>query len=249
MNYKKMLDFHKLNNADCTIAVIEVPWDEASRFGIMNTNDDGSIYEFEEKPENPKSNLASMGIYIFNWDLLRKEFENREIDGQSKVDFGQDIIPSLLKEGKKLFSYKFKGYWKDVGTLFSYWESNMDLLDMNNELNLFDSSWQIRSHNKSLPPLYISKDAVLDNSIVSDGAIIKGTVRNSVISSSVEVEEGALVEDSVIMSNTYIGKNAKVIKSIIGENVVIHDGVNVYDKDGKLYSLGNNVELRGDISE
>ena len=125
----------------------------------------------------------------------------------------------------------------------------MDLLDMNNELNLFDSSWQIRSHNKSLPPMYISKDAVLDNSIVSDGAIIKGTVRNSVISSSVEVEEGALVEDSVIMSNTYIGKNAKVIKSIIGENVVIHDGVNVYDKDGKLYSLGNNVELRGDISE
>lgn len=249
MNYKKMLDFHKLNNADCTIAVIEVPWDEASRFGIMNTNDDGSIYEFEEKPENPKSNLASMGIYIFNWDLLRKEFENSEIDGRSKVDFGQDIIPSLLKEGKKLFSYKFKGYWKDVGTLSSYWESNMDLLDMNNELNLLDNSWQIRSHNKSLPPLYISKDAVLDNSIVSDGAIIKGTVRNSVISSSVEVEEGALVEDSVIMSNTYIGKNAKVIKSIIGENVVIHDGVNVYDKDGKLYSLGNNVELRGDISE
>ena len=249
MNYKKMLDFHKKNNADATIAVIEVPWDEAPRFGIMNTNEDGSIYEFEEKPDNPKSNLASMGIYIFNWELLRKEFEICETEGRSKVDFGQDIIPSLLRQDKKLFSYKFKGYWKDVGTLSSYWESNMDLLDMGNQLNLFDSSWQIRSHNKSLPPLYISKDAILDNSIVSDGAIIKGTVRNSVISSSVEVEEGAIVEDSVIMSNTFVGKNARVIKSIIGENVMIHEGVNVCDKDGKLYSVGNNMELRGEISE
>lgn len=215
----------------------------------MNTNEDGSIYEFEEKPENPKSNLASMGIYIFNWALLRKEFEVCETEGRPKVDFGQDIIPSLLGQGKRLFSYKFKGYWKDVGTLSSYWESNMDLLDMDNQLNLFDSSWQIRSHNKSLPPLYISKDAILDNSIVSDGAIIKGVVRNSVISSSVEVEEGAIVEDSVIMSNTFVGKNARVIKSIIGENVMIYEGVHVYDKDGGLYSVGNNMELRGEISE
>lgn len=242
MNYQKMLKFHKENNADVTIAVIEVPWDEASRFGIMNTNPDGSIYEFEEKPENPKSNLASMGIYIFNWDLLKNEFNT----STEKVDFGQDIIPSLLNAGKRLYSYKFKGYWKDVGTLSSYWESNMDLLDINNELDLFDSGWQIRSHNKSLPPMLISKNAVVKNSLITDGAKIKGTVKNSVIFSEVEIEEGALVEDSVIMSATIIKKNATVKKSIIGEKVVIHENANVYDESGQLYSLGNNVEVRGD---
>ena len=241
MNYQKMLKFHKENNADVTIAVIEVPWDEASRFGIMNTNSDGSIYEFEEKPENPKSNLASMGIYIFNWELLKNEFNT----STEKVDFGQDIIPSLLNAGKKLYSYKFKGYWKDVGTLSSYWESNMDLLDINNELNLFDSGWQIRSHNKSLPPMLISKNAVVKNSLITDGAKIKGTVKNSVIFSEVEIEEGALVEDSVIMSATIVKKNATVKKSIIGEKVVIYEGANVYDESGQLYSLGNNVQVRG----
>lgn len=246
MNYQKMLDFHKENDADVTIAVIEVPWDEAPRFGIMNTNPDGSIYEFEEKPENPKSNLASMGIYIFNWKLLKDEFEKATVEQRGKVDFGQDIIPSLLNAGKKLFSYKFKGYWKDVGTLSSYWESNMDLLDQNNELNLFDSNWQIRSHNKSLPPMIVSKNAVVKNSLITDGTKIKGTVINSVIFSEVEIEEGALVEDSVIMSATVVKKNATVKKAIIGGNVVIHENANVYDKDGKLYSLGNNIEVRGD---
>ena len=246
MNYEKMLSYHKENNADVTIAVIEVPWNEAPRFGIMNTNEDGSIYEFEEKPENPKSNLASMGIYIFNWELLRSEFKKAEEENREKTDFGQDIIPSLLNEGKRLFSYKFKGYWKDVGTLSSYWESNMDLLDINNELNLFDSSWQIRSHNKSLPPMYVSSSASIEHSVIADGAIIKGTVKNCVISSNVEVEDGAIVEDSVIMSNTKIKKNAKVKKAIIGENVIVHENSKIYDEQGELYSIGNNLEIRGD---
>ena len=246
MNYEKMLSYHKENNADVTIAVIEVPWNEASRFGIMNTNEDGSIYEFEEKPENPKSNLASMGIYIFNWELLRNEFKKAEEENREKTDFGQDIIPSLLNEGKRLFSYKFKGYWKDVGTLSSYWESNMDLLDINNELNLFDSSWQIRSHNKSLPPMYVSSSASIEHSVIADGAIIKGTVKNCVSSSNVEVEDGAIVEDSVIMSNTKIKKNAKVKKAIIGENVIVHENSKIYDEQGELYSIGNNLEIRGD---
>lgn len=246
MNYEKMLSYHKENNADVTIAVIEVPWNEAPRFGIMNTNEDGSIYEFEEKPENPKSNLASMGIYIFNWELLRSEFKKAEEENREKTDFGQDIIPSLLNEGKRLFSYKFKGYWKDVGTLSSYWESNMDLLDINNELNLFDSSWQIRSHNKSLPPMYVSSSASIEHSVIADGAIIKGTVKNCVISSNVEIEDGAIVEDSVIMSNTKIKKNAKVKKAIIGENVIVHENSKIYDEQGELYSIGNNLEIRGD---
>ncbi|MGP1412079.1 MAG: glucose-1-phosphate adenylyltransferase [Peptoanaerobacter stomatis] len=246
MNYQKMLNFHKEHDADVTIAVIEVPWEEAPRFGIMNTNPDGSIYEFEEKPEKPKSNLASMGIYIFNWKLLKEEFEKASIENRNKTDFGQDIIPSLLAEGKKLFSYKFKGYWKDVGTLSSYWESNMDLLDKDNELKLFDSDWQIRSHNHSLPPMFIAKDAIVKNSMIADGAKIKGTVKNSIIFSEVEVEEGAVVEDSVIMSSTVIKKGAVVKKAIIGENVIIHENAKALNENGELYSLGNNIEVRGE---
>lgn len=245
MNYQKMLDVHKKNNADITIAVIEVPWEEAPRFGIMNTDEDGKIYEFEEKPEHPKSNLASMGIYIFNWQALREEFKNAELEARGKEDFGKDIIPSFLAQDKKLYSYKFSGYWKDVGTLESYWESNMDLLDIDNPLNLFDTSWQIRSHNKSLPPMYISKDAQVVHSMIADGARIKGTVKNSIIFSEVKVEEGAIVEDSVIMGETTIKKDAHVKKAIIGEHVTIGEKVQAYSEDGKLYSIGSNITLDG----
>ncbi|MBS6063058.1 glucose-1-phosphate adenylyltransferase [Criibacterium bergeronii] len=245
MNYQKMLDVHKKNNADITIAVIEVPWEEAPRFGIMNTDEDGKIYEFEEKPEHPKSNLASMGIYIFNWQALREEFKNAELEARGKEDFGKDIIPSFLAQDKKLYSYKFSGYWKDVGTLESYWESNMDLLDIDNPLNLFDTSWQIRSHNKSLPPMYISKDAQVVHSMIADGARIKGTVKNSIIFSEVKVEEGAIVEDSVIMGETTIKKDAHVKKAIIGEHVIIGEKVQAYSEDGKLYSIGSNATLDG----
>ncbi|TRW24939.1 glucose-1-phosphate adenylyltransferase [Criibacterium bergeronii] len=245
MNYQKMLDVHKKNNADITIAVIEVPWEEAPRFGIMNTDEDGKIYEFEEKPEHPKSNLASMGIYIFNWQALREEFKNAELEARGKEDFGKDIIPSFLAQGKKLYSYKFSGYWKDVGTLESYWESNMDLLDIDNPLNLFDTSWQIRSHNKSLPPMYISKDAQVVHSMIADGARIKGKVKNSIIFSEVKVEEGAIVEDSVIMGETTIKKDAHVKKAIIGEHVIIGEKVQAYSEDGKLYSIGSNATLDG----
>lgn len=245
MNYQKMLDVHKKNNADITIAVIEVPWEEAPRFGIMNTDEDGKIYEFEEKPEHPKSNLASMGIYIFNWQALREEFKNAELEARGKEDFGKDIIPSFLAQDKKLYSYKFSGYWKDVGTLESYWESNMDLLDIDNPLNLFDTSWQIRSHNKSLLPMYISKDAQVVHSMIADGARIKGTVKNSIIFSEVKVEEGAIVEDSVIMGETTIKKDAHVKKAIIGEHVIIGEKVQAYSEDGKLYSIGSNATLDG----
>lgn len=245
MNYQKMLDFHKKNSADITIAVIEVPWQEAARFGIMNCEEDGRIYEFEEKPEKPKSNLASMGIYIFNWKDLKAEFREADVDNRAKEDFGKDIIPSFLSRGKKLYSYKFKGYWKDVGTLSSYWESNMDLLDKQNELNLFDTSWQIRSHNRSLPPMYISDTAKVERSMIADGATIEGTVKNSIIFSKVCIEKDALVEDSVVMGETVIRKNAHVKKAIIGENVEIGEGVKAFDPNGELYSIGSNVMVRG----
>lgn len=243
MDYQEMLESHQKNNADCTIAVIEVPWMEASRFGIMNTEENGKIFEFEEKPESPKSNLASMGIYIFNWEVLKNEFKKATEEKREKEDFGHDIIPSLLDKGFNLYSYTFDGYWKDVGTLESYWESNMDLLDENNSLNLYDNSWKIRTRNVSYPPMRIGADTIVKNSIISDGSEILGSVRNSVIGNEVVIEKGAIVEDSVIMSKTVIKKNAIIRKALIGSEVVINEGVRIYNEDGTIYSIGNNVVI------
>ena len=221
MNYDKMLQEHKDNGADATIAVIEVPMKEASRFGIMNTDDENRIIEFEEKPEHPKSNLASMGIYIFNWKLLRKKLVADMKDPDSNHDFGKDIIPTLLNDGKKLYAYKFKGYWKDVGTIDSLWEANMDLLSPSVPLNLYDPNWKVYSRHNNMPPQYIGKNAHVENSMITEGSVVDGTVDFSIISSGVTIEEGASVKYSIVMPGTTIKKNAVVEYAIIGENCVV----------------------------
>ena len=199
MNYAKMLAYHKEHNADATIAVIEVPMKEASRFGIMNTDDTGRIVEFEEKPEKPKSNLASMGIYIFNWKLLRKLLMADMKDPDSSHDFGKDIIPTLLNDGKSLYAYKYKGYWKDVGTIDSLWEANMDLLDKNNELDLNDPTWKIYTEDVTSLPQYIGADADIENAFITQGCQIDGEVKNSVLFTGAKVGPGAKVIDTVLM--------------------------------------------------
>ena len=224
MNYDKMLQEHKDNGADATIAVIEVPMKEASRFGIMNTDDENRIIEFEEKPEHPKSNLASMGIYIFNWKLLRKKLVADMKDPDSNHDFGKDIIPTLLNDGKKLYAYKFKGYWKDVGTIDSLWEANMDLIGENPKFNLRDRSWRIFSRNYSDPPHFIGDYAKISNSLITEGCNIEGIVENSVLSSGVKVSRGAYIKDSVIMKNVTIGEGTTINYSIIDSDTEIGAG-------------------------
>lgn len=221
MNYEKMLKFHKEKEADATIAVIEVPYEEASRFGIMNTRDDLSIYEFEEKPIDPKSNLASMGIYIFNWKILKKALKEDEADKHSSNDFGKNIIPKMLNEGRRLVAYPFKGYWKDVGTIDSLWEANMDLLKDDNELNLYDDEWRIYSVNPGRPPQYIGANASVKSSLVVEGCVIHGQVENSVLFPGVTVGKNSIIKDSVIMTNTKIGENVVINKAIIGGDVIV----------------------------
>ncbi len=221
MDYSKMIAEHKKNDADCTIAVIDVPLAEASRFGIMNTNPDGSIYEFEEKPAHPKSTNASMGIYVFSYDKLRKYLiEDEETEGSSH-DFGKDILPKMLEDGLRMFAYQFQGYWKDVGTIDSLWESNMDLLDPNVPLDLTDESWKIYSRNPVVPPQYISEEAQVQNSLIADGCSISGSVDFSVLFSNVVVKPGAVVQDSIIMPGAVIEQGAVVQYAIVSENTVI----------------------------
>lgn len=221
MDYAAMLAAHKKNGADCTISVIEVPLKEASRFGIMSTNDDGSIYKFEEKPKNPTSTKASMGIYIFNKKKLFDYLIEDENDAESSKDFGKNIIPKMLANGEKMYAYPFEGYWKDVGTLSSLWEANMDLLGEEPIFDVNDEKWRIRSRTAAEPPQYIGEKAVVKNSLITEGCIIDGTVENSVLSNGVIVEEGAVVKDSVIMSNAVIKKNARVEYAIIDEDSLI----------------------------
>ncbi len=227
MDYRKMLDAHKATGAACTVATITVPMEEASRFGICNTNPDGSIYEFEEKPKQPKNNQASMGIYIFNTKLLIKYLEDDEADPNSSNDFGKNIIPNFLKNGEKLFSYGFEGYWKDVGTISSLWEANMDLIGDDPILNPVDRNFKIYSKNNARAPQYLGPDSKITNSLVSEGCRIYGTVENSVLSGGVIVEAGAVVKDSVIMDDVHIKKNAKVFTSIIDADSVVEEGITV----------------------
>ena len=224
MDYSDMLDYHKKSDADCTIAVINVSLEEASRFGIMNTNPDGSVYEFEEKPKNPKSTNASMGIYIFTWSVLKKYLIEDEAKPDSHNDFGKDVIPAMLAGGQKLFAYRFDGYWKDVGTIKSLWEANMDLLDQSSGLNLEDSSWKIYARNAAEPPHFVGDHAEIENSLVTEGCEIDGTVKNSVISSRVEICRGALVEDSNVMPGAVVKEGAQVRYAIIGDDAVIEEG-------------------------
>jgi len=227
MDYLKMLDQHKKTGAACTVATITVPIEEASRFGICNTTPDGAIYEFEEKPKQPKNNQASMGIYIFTTDKLIEYLEADEQDEKSSNDFGKNIIPNLLHNGEKLYSYKFCGYWKDVGTISSLWESNMDLIGQDPILDIQDNNFRIFSRNTARPPQFHGENSYVKNSLVSEGCQIYGAVKNSILSGGVIVEEGAEVTDSVIMEDVIIRKNAKVFTSIIDSSAIVGEGATV----------------------
>ncbi|NLV92620.1 MAG: glucose-1-phosphate adenylyltransferase [Firmicutes bacterium] len=227
MDYSKMLDHHKEQGAAATIAVIEVPWEEASRFGIMNIDENYRIVEFVEKPPEPESNLASMGIYVFNWQVLRRYLIEDEGDPASANDFGKNIIPKMLANGEFLSAYPFQGYWKDVGTLDSLWEANMDMLGDNPGLDLGDRSWRIYSVNPTQPPQYLADTAVVQNSLVNEGCVIHGEVHNSVLFPGVTVEASAKVYDSVLMPNTKIGAGAVVHKAIVGNDTVIGEGSHI----------------------
>lgn len=243
MDYEVMLDFHKSNNADVTIATMPVPMEEASRFGIVVADENGKIEKFEEKPEHPSSNLASMGIYIFSWKVLKEALiELSEVPG---CDFGMHIIPYCHENNNRIFAYEFNGYWKDVGTLGSYWEANMELIDLIPEFNLYEEFWRIFTKSDTLPPQYISGDARIEKSIISEGAEIYGEVINSVIGADVRIGKGSVIRDSIIMKGTIIGENVIMDKSIIAENVVIGNNVvlgvgdDVPNKlNAKVYSFG-----------
>ena len=223
MDYEVMLDFHKENNADVTIAVMPVPMEEASRFGIMITDDNNQITEFEEKPEHPRSNLASMGIYIFSWPILRNALI--QLSSQPNCDFGKHIIPYCHDNGNRLFAFEFNGYWKDVGTLGSYWEANMELIDIIPEFNLYEEFWKIYTKSDAVPPQYVSAESKIEKSLITGGAEIYGDVYNSVIGADVTIGKGTVVRDSIIMKNTTIGENCTIDKAIIAEEVEISDGV------------------------
>ncbi len=227
MDYNKMLEYHKLRGADATIAVLDVSLEEASRFGIMNVKNEDEIYEFEEKPAQPKSTLASMGIYIFNWKVLKKALMEDEKNENSSNDFGKDIIPKLLGEGKKLIAYPFEGYWKDVGTVESLWEANMDLLGEKPKFDIFDKNWRIYSKSTNKPSQVIGDKAIIENSLITEGCVINGTVENSILFQGVVVEEGAVVKDSVVMCDSIIKKDGSVSRAICGRHVVVEEGKKV----------------------
>lgn len=231
MDYSKMVKQHRTTGADATIAVIEVPWEEASRFGIMNTDEELNITEFEEKPAEPKSNLASMGVYCFNWDVLRKYLTEDENDPESQNDFGKNIIPKMLASGLKLSAYRFDGYWKDVGTVQSLWEANMELLDDDSGINLDDDNWRLFSRNPIKPPHYIAPDAKLKNCYLTEGCIVRGEVDHSVIFEGVTINDGAKVEDSIILPGAVIGKDAIVYKAIVGSGCNIGEGSYIGSRD------------------
>lgn len=234
MDYEKMLDFHKEKQSDVTISVMEVPWDEAPRFGILNTSDDLRIKEFEEKPEKPKSNLASMGIYIFNWKVLREHLIQDAEDETSSFDFGKNIIPNTLLDGLNVFAYKFKGYWKDVGTIQSLWEANMDLLEEDPPFDLYDPNWKIYSVNPNQTPQFIGKDACVEQSVINEGCHIEGEVQHSVLFYDVRVGEGSLVKDSVIMPGARIGKDVTIHRAIVASCAVIEDGATIGEPGGEI---------------
>ena len=243
MNYDKMLDYHIEHEADATIAVIGVPMKEASRFGIMNTNKQGRITEFEEKPEKPKSNLASMGIYIFNWKQLRKMLVADMKNENSSHDFGKDIIPTMLKNKGRLFAYEFKGYWKDVGTIDSLWEANMDLLEKNSELNLNDPTWVIYSEDSSALPQYIGPNAKVDVAYITQGCRIEGRVKKSVIFTGTQIAAGARVEDSVLMPNVIVEEGAVVKRALVADGVRIgKDAVVGSGGSGPITLVAKNVK-------
>ena len=243
MDYNAMLKFHIENNADCTIAVREVPWEEAPRFGIMNTGEGNVIEEFEEKPANPKSNKASMGVYIFTWDKLRKYLTEDAANPNSSNDFGKNIIPTMLGEGQRMFAYDFEGYWKDVGTIESLWEANMDLLEMPMPIDLYDKKWRIYARNPGKAPHFIADGASTKQSLITEGCEVYGRVDHSVLFHSVIIKEGATVIDSVLMPGTVVERGAVVRRAIVAEGAVIGAGSLVGEETGNIAVVGQNVTL------
>ena len=248
MDYNAMLDHHIRHGADATIAVREVPWEEAPRFGIMNTDADGNILEFEEKPKNPKSNKASMGIYIFTWEKLRKYLEADEADKTSSNDFGKNIIPAMLNDKQVMVAYDFEGYWKDVGTIESLWEANMDLLATPMPIDLHDKKWRIYGKNPGMTPHFIADGAKVTDSLITEGCEVYGIVNHSVLFSGVTVEEGANVKDAVIMPGAVIKRGAVVQRAIVAENAVIGAGCFVGEETGNIAVVGESIELPAGVS-
>ena len=239
MDYAKMLQYHKSKDAACTIAMLEVPWEEASRFGLMFVDDDGRITAFEEKPKNPKSNKASMGVYMFTWEKLRKYLIDDEADPDSSNDFGKNVIPAMHEAGERLFAYGFDGYWKDVGTIDSLWEANLDLLNPKANIDLSDNNWKIYGRGAVTAPQYVSDKAVIENSLAAEGCEIEGKVDYSVLFSNVTVEEGAFVDYSIIMPGAVIKKGAVVQYAMVAENAVIEEGAVVGENPEKCENLEN----------
>ena len=248
MDYNAMLNYHIRHGADATIAVREVPWDEASRFGIMNTDSDGRIVEFEEKPKNPKSNKASMGVYIFTWDKLHHYLMEDEADKKSSNDFGKNIIPNMLNDKQVLVAYDFNGYWKDVGTIESLWEANMDLLETPMPIDMHDKRWRIFAKNPGMAPHYIAKGATVKDSLITEGCEVYGNVTHSILFAGVIIEEGAKVESSVIMPGSIIRRGAVVRRAIIAENAVVGPGAFVGEDSGNIAVIGTGVTLPAGVS-
>jgi len=249
MDYSKMLDYHKEKGGDVTIAVIEVPRDEASRFGIMNTREDHSIFEFEEKPEDPKSNLASMGVYIFNWSVLKHLLKEDNHDKNSSNDFGKNIIPKMLLNKQKLYAYPFIGYWRDVGTIESFWEANMDLLSDDNGLDIHDTKWRIYTVNPMLPPQYIGPDASVSNALLNEGCTVLGEISNCVLFQGVQVGKSSKITNSVILPNTKIGNNVIIDKAIIGSDVTIRRNCVIGNgRDIIVIERGREIKVDSEIS-
>lgn len=247
-DYSDFLKFHKEKNAEFSVAVMEVPWEEASRFGLMVADENDKITEFQEKPKDPKSNLASMGIYIFNWDILKQYLLEDDADPTSENDFGNNIIPNLLRDGRDMYAYHFDGYWKDVGTIHSLWEANMEVLDPEHSgIDLFDENWKIYSRNSGMPGHHIASTAHVENSMITDGCKVAGTVKHSILFTGVKVEEGAVVEDAVVMGQTIIRSGAVVKHCIVAENVLIESDavVGAMPEDGEdgVATIASNVRI------
>lgn len=254
MDYSLMLDFHKKNDADLTISVMEVPWEDASRFGILTADDTGRISKFSEKPKNPDSNLASMGIYIFSWPVLKEALLKDSLNSSSDHDFGKNVIPMLLGEGKKLYAYTFTGYWKDVGTIDSYYNTNTELLNPDSPFNIFEENMRVFSNSNIYPPHYIGPDAVVENSLVCNGCRVRGEIHHSILSFDVHIEDGARVTDSILLPGAKIGKNARIFRSIIGEQSVIGEDTVLGSPDSQeITVIGDNEtiaasQIKGGVS-
>ncbi|MCQ2563781.1 MAG: glucose-1-phosphate adenylyltransferase [Mogibacterium sp.] len=238
MNYNLMLEEHEANNSDLTVSVIEVPWEEASRFGIMTADEEGNIVKFSEKPKEPDSNLASMGIYIFKWDTLRKALLEDHEDKDSSHDFGNDIIPKLLGEGRKLTVYRFAGYWRDVGTVQSYYDSQMDLMDNVENINVFSGDMKVFSNSNVFPPQYLGREANIRNSLVCNGCTVYGSIKHSILGSGSVVLGGTVIEDSIVLPNALVGRNCRITRAIINEGAVVEDNTVIGDAEGDIQVFG-----------